>query len=85
MNLKLRWAFIAIIIAWALFSMFPLNEKLKLGLDLQGGMHVVLGVDTDAAVEAKVESIANQLRKELATEKKLIFPMFKRLINPACP
>jgi len=69
MNLKLRWAFIAIVIAWALFSMFPLNENLKLGLDLQGGMHVVLGVDTDAAVEAKVESIANQLRKELATEK----------------
>lgn len=69
MNLKLRWAFIAVVIAWALFSMFPLNEKLKLGLDLQGGMHVVLGVDTDKAVEAKVEAIANQLRKELATEK----------------
>jgi len=69
MNLKLRWAFIAVVICWALFSMFPLNEKLKLGLDLQGGMHVVLGVDTEKAVEAKVESIANQLRKELATEK----------------
>jgi len=69
MNLKLRWAFIAVILIWALFSMFPLNEKLKLGLDLQGGMHVVLGVDTEKAVEAKVESIANQLRKELATEK----------------
>ncbi|ADD69212.1 protein-export membrane protein SecD [Denitrovibrio acetiphilus DSM 12809] len=69
MNLKLRWAFIAIVIAWALFSMLPLNEKLKLGLDLQGGMHVVLGVDTDKAVEAKVEAMANQLRKELATEK----------------
>lgn len=69
MNLKLRWAFIAIVIGWALFSMMPLGEKLKLGLDLQGGMHVVLGVDTDKAVEAKVEAVANQLRKELATEK----------------
>jgi len=69
MNLKLRWAFIIIVVCWALFSMFPLNQKLKLGLDLQGGMHVVLGVDTEKAVEAKVESIANQLRKELATEK----------------
>lgn len=69
MNLKLRWATIAAVIVWALFSMFPLNEKLKLGLDLQGGMHVVLGVDTDKAVEAKVESMANQLRKELASEK----------------
>jgi len=69
MNLKLRWAFIAVVLAWSVFSMFPLNEKLKLGLDLQGGMHVVLGVDTDKAVEAKVESIVNQLRKELATEK----------------
>jgi preprotein translocase subunit SecD len=69
MNLKLRWAFIIVVLAWTIFSMFPLNEKLKLGLDLQGGMHVVLGVDTDKAVEAKVEAIANQLRKELATEK----------------
>lgn len=69
MNLKLRWAFIVVVLAWTIFSMFPLNEKLKLGLDLQGGMHVVLGVDTDKAVEAKVEAIANQLRKELATEK----------------
>jgi len=69
MNLKLRWAFIAVVIIWALFSMFPLNQNLKLGLDLQGGMHVVLGVDTDKAVEAKVEAIANQLRKELAIEK----------------
>lgn len=69
MNLKLRWAFIAIVIGWTLFSMFPLNQKLKLGLDLQGGMHVVLGVDTDKAVEAKVENMVNQLRKELATNK----------------
>jgi preprotein translocase subunit SecD len=69
MNLKLRWALIAIVVVWALFSMFPMKDKLKLGLDLQGGMHVVLGVDTQKAVEAKVESIANQLRKELATEK----------------
>jgi preprotein translocase subunit SecD len=68
MNLKLRWVFIVLVIAWSVFSMMPLNEKLKLGLDLQGGMHVVLGVDTEKAVEAKVESMANQLRKELTAE-----------------
>jgi len=68
MNLKLRWVFILLVIGFSVFSMFPLNEKLKLGLDLQGGMHVVLGVDTEKAVEAKVESITNQLRKELNAE-----------------
>lgn len=69
MNLKLRWAFIIVVIGWAVFSMVPLNKKVKLGLDLQGGMHVVLGVDTQKAVDAKVDSITNQLRKELAKDK----------------
>ncbi len=32
--------------------------KVKLGLDLQGGLYTVLGVKTDEAVEAKVKTIA---------------------------
>lgn len=69
MNLKVRWALILILLGWSLYSMFPLDKKIKLGLDLQGGMHVVLGVDTDKAVEARVESTVVQIRKELAAEK----------------
>ncbi|MCD8553195.1 protein translocase subunit SecD [Seleniivibrio sp.] len=69
MNLKVRWAVILIVLAWSLYSMFPLKDKINLGLDLQGGMHVVLGVDTDKAVEGKIDNTVVQLRKELAAEK----------------
>lgn len=69
MNLKVRWAVILIVLAWSLYSMLPLKDKINLGLDLQGGMHVVLGVDTDKAVDAKIDNTVVQLRKELAAEK----------------
>ena len=69
MKYRLRWATAIIITLLALIFMFPLNEKIRLGLDLQGGMHVVLGVKTEKAVEGKVETLAGQLKKELKGEK----------------
>lgn len=69
MSLKIRWTIIFIVIGWSIFAMYPLSEKIKLGLDLQGGMHVVLAVDTEKAVEAKVESLTLQIRKDLNSEK----------------
>jgi preprotein translocase subunit SecD len=41
---------------------FPLQKKIKLGLDLQGGMHLVLEVDTDKAVEGAIERTAQELK-----------------------
>lgn len=41
------------------------NDKIKLGLDLQGGMHLVLEVQTRAAVDSSLERIGNNLRKGL--------------------
>lgn len=69
MNLKIRWAITIMVIGWSIFAMYPISQKIKLGLDLQGGMHVVLAVDTDKAVEAKVESLVQQVRKDLTGEK----------------
>lgn len=36
--------------------------KVKLGLDLQGGLHMTLGVKTDEAVEARTKSIALSIK-----------------------
>lgn len=66
MNLKFRWLITALVIGWAIYAIYPISESIKLGLDLQGGMHVVLGVDTDKAVEARVDNLVNQVRKELS-------------------
>src|SRR4030043_1935946 len=38
------------------------TEKIHLGLDLQGGMHLVLEVEAEKAVESYVERIKNNLK-----------------------
>jgi len=54
----------AVIIACAIFAL-PLKEKVHLGLDLQGGLHLVLQVDVDKAVRGALERTAELLRKDL--------------------
>jgi len=44
------------------------HKKISLGLDLQGGMHLVLEVDTAKAVESQLERIAQEIRDELRKE-----------------
>ena len=34
------------------------GKKISLGLDLQGGLHMLLGVQTEKAVEGKIKSVA---------------------------
>jgi preprotein translocase subunit SecD len=38
------------------------GAKISLGLDLQGGLHMLLGVQTEKAVESKIKSIASSVR-----------------------
>ncbi len=41
------------------------KQKIKLGLDLQGGMHLVLKVVTDKAVESRMTSITSDLKGQM--------------------
>ena len=45
-------------------TMWP-HRQIILGLDLQGGMHLVLEVDTQKAVESNVERIAQDIKESL--------------------
>ncbi|MDY3664086.1 MAG: protein translocase subunit SecD, partial [Campylobacter sp.] len=38
------------------------GSKITLGLDLQGGLHMLLGVETAAAIESKEKSIASSIK-----------------------
>jgi preprotein translocase subunit SecD len=44
-----------------------IDRQLKLGLDLQGGVHLVLRVQTDDALRVEAESEAERLRQQLTT------------------
>lgn len=48
-----------------------ISNKLQLGLDLQGGIHLVYEVDVDEAVSNKADRMAADLQKRLAEEKKI--------------
>ncbi len=52
------------------------GPKITLGLDLQGGLHMLLGVDTDEAIRSKVKSLASSI-KYAAEDKDLIIDEFK--------
>ncbi|NQT75432.1 MAG: protein translocase subunit SecD [Candidatus Omnitrophica bacterium] len=62
MTKSLRWRILAAlgVVIFALFGMLPLKEKINLGLDLQGGMHLVLKVDTSKVPEEAREDAPNR-------------------------
>ena len=67
MRKDLRWklAAIVIVIGVAVWFTFPLDERINLGLDLQGGMHLVLEVEAEKAVESTTERLANEVAEAL--------------------
>ncbi len=48
-------------------GMWP-HKKINLGLDLQGGMHLVMEVDTEKAVESTIDRMLEELRGSLKRE-----------------
>jgi len=57
MKKNLRWKLILIlfVIALSIFLIYPPKDKIKLGLDLKGGTHLVLQVMTDDAINAETD------------------------------
>ena len=65
-NLKWRWLLIGVVTAAAAYFMWPPEKKIHLGLDLKGGIHLVLQVNTQDAVRAEVDDAMERVRGELA-------------------
>jgi preprotein translocase subunit SecD len=62
----LRWKLILILAVTGLsvFLVFPVQEKVRLGLDLKGGIHLVLKVKTDDAVKSVLDLRSNALNEQ---------------------
>jgi preprotein translocase subunit SecD len=52
-------------IALAVWLFYPLKETISLGLDLQGGSHLVLQVETSAAVKSEIDLAINRIGQML--------------------
>ena len=66
---KLRVLAIVLIVAVSAWYSYPPSKKIRLGLDLKGGMHLVLGVDMKKAVDAAVEKEITLLQGDLEEAK----------------
>ena len=64
-DLKWKIPLILFTILGSAYLTYPLKDKIALGLDLQGGMHLVLEVQTEKAVEASLERIADDIKREI--------------------
>ena len=70
MHRELRWKIPLILFVIGGFSWlaWPLEEKISLGLDLQGGMHLVLEVEAEKAVEFSMEQRAEDIKHALGDD-----------------
>ena len=64
-NLRWRILLIVVIVGACLWAIIPPEQKIRLGLDLKGGVHLVLQVNTDDALRLETETTAETLRNEL--------------------
>jgi preprotein translocase subunit SecD len=67
MNKNLRWKILTtlLITGLAVWAFYPPGEKVRLGLDLKGGVHLVMRVQTDDALRLETESTSERLRDAL--------------------
>ena len=45
------------------------KDKIHMGLDLQGGVHLILEVEVEKAVESNLERVAEDLKQDLRKNK----------------
>src|SRR6187399_1064009 len=64
-NLRWKLIVIAAVTALGVWSFVPPAEKIRLGLDLKGGMHLVLSVKTDDALKIETDTSVEQLKAAL--------------------
>lgn len=82
-DLRIRLAITAVVCLVALYFLVPTlvsqipspwnnyfpKDKIHLGLDLQGGMHLILEVDAEKALESMTERLSNDLKETLMDNK----------------
>src|SRR5919204_3246204 len=89
MNKRVRSRLLVIlfvtVVSIGLFAGFPpsvakVKDKVKLGLDLRGGTHLVLQVVTDDAIRGETDRAIDSLRQEL-NKKNIVFRQMTRTQN----
>jgi len=83
-NLKYRLILILAIVVVALYLFIPPSKKIYLGLDLRGGIHLVLQVQVHDAMLAEAEQVRDRIDGQLR-EKQVAFSESKTVDDPKSP
>ena len=67
MNLRTKVLIILGVIGLSVWAFYPPAEKINLGLDLKGGVHLVLRVQTDDALRVETETTVERLLENLSS------------------
>lgn len=92
-NLKLRWAIIMAVLVLSIIWLvpnfvnvdkiwWPTKSKMVLGLDIQGGSHLVLKVDVEGALKQDATRLAGSMKTEIPEEAK-VTPKAITVVNAA--
>ena len=65
-DVRVRLAIVLGAVGLCLYLVYPVSKTINLGLDLKGGIHMVMRVKTDDAVKAELELSRERLRGSLA-------------------
>jgi preprotein translocase subunit SecD len=75
-NISWRLVLVFVVLVTAIIYILPSfkpalwpHKQINLGLDLQGGMHLVLEVDTEKAVDSTTERISQEIREQLKKKR----------------
>jgi preprotein translocase subunit SecD len=64
-HLWTRVGLVVAVLALSIWYLYPIRSSINLGLDLQGGIHLVLGVDADKYVATQTERAAEDFKSGL--------------------
>src|SRR5262245_5161401 len=64
-NLWPRTILVAAVVLLSVWYLYPPRKTINLGLDLQGGIHLVLGVETEKALVAQIDRLAADFKNAL--------------------
>jgi preprotein translocase subunit SecD len=65
MNIRFKVMFIFLLVLFALWSIYPMHQKINLGLDLRGGIDLIYEVDTDELFKNMLGNKVEQLKQSL--------------------
>ena len=64
-HLRVRFGLVVVVVAISIWYLYPPKKTINLGLDLQGGIHLMLGVEADKHVVSQTDRAAEDLKGAL--------------------